>query len=310
MLLPRKISLGISKMEKDLTLDYCQKDSCLQIFPCEPTISSHEAGWNSINLEYHQHFTHKFIECKPLQHLIVVYDNTSTRTVKRQLDGHFQSEYIRKADIVISPADVLHKASCRNNIEFILIILEPAFIDCTAFELNHSDGIEILPHFAQQDWFIYQIGLQLKLELEKSKYVSRLYADYAAHLLAVHLVEHYSTKKQPIKEYADGLPQQKLKQVTGYIWSHLNQNFGIAELAQLVNMSSTHFGRLFKQSTSMTPHQYVINCRLEEVRRLLTNTDLSISQIAQLTGFNSHSHLTRVFRQRMSITPHAYRQML
>ncbi|MGB3651757.1 MAG: AraC family transcriptional regulator [Rivularia sp. (in: cyanobacteria)] len=298
-------------MEKALTLDYSQKDSSLQIFPVLPTISSQQAGWNGIQLEYHQYFAYQVPECKPLQHLIVIYNNASTRFIERQLDGHFQSECITKGDIVISPANVLHKASWRNNIEFVLIILEPALIECTAFEFNHSDKIEILPHFAQQDWLIYQIGLQLKSELEKSEYVSRLYADYAAHLLAVHLVEHYSTKTQPTKEYTDGrLPQQKLKQVTDYIWSHLNQNFGIAELAQLVNMSSSHFGRQFKQSTRLTPHQYLIECRLEEVRRLLANTNLTIDEIAQRTGFNSHSHLTKRFRQHMLMTPYAYRQML
>lgn len=297
-------------MKEYLILDYSDKASSLQIFSSKPTISSQEAGWNGIKLEYYQHYPYQVPECKPLQHIIVIFDNVSTRFVDRRLDGHFQSECIKKGDIVISPANVLHKASWRNNIEFILIILEPVLISCAAFELNHSNKIEILPHFAQQDLFIYQIGLQLKLELETNKYVSRLYAEYAAHLLAVHLVEHYSTKMQPTKEYTDGLPQQQLKQVMDYIRSHLNQDFGITELAELVNLSSSHFGRQFKQSTGVTPHQYLINCRLEEVKRLLAKTNLTIEEIALDTGFHSHSHLTRVFRKNISTTPYAYRQML
>ncbi len=297
-------------MEKSLILDYSKKDSSLQILSSGPIISSHDAGWNNINLEFHRHSAHQVPECKPLQHVIVVHHNSCIRTVERQLDGKFQGEYIKKGDIVINPANVLHKASWCNHVEFILISLEPILINRNTSELNGSDDIEILPHFAKQDPFIYQIGLQLKSELENSESVSRLYGEYAAQLLAVHLVEHYSTKKQPIKEYTDGLPQQKFKQVTDYIWNHLNQDFGIAELAESVNMSSSHFGRQFKQSTGMTPHQYLIECRLKEVTRLLTSTNLTIAEIAYCTGFNSHSHLTRIFRKRMSVTPVEYRKML
>ena len=88
-----------------------------------------------------------------------------------------------------------------------------------------------------------------------------------------------------------------------YIQSHLNQNFGLAELAQLIHMSPSHFGRQFKQSTGVTPHQYLIEYRLSEVKRLLANRNLTIAEIAESTGFNSHSHLTRVFQKRMLITP-------
>ncbi|MEM7556076.1 MAG: AraC family transcriptional regulator [Cyanobacteria bacterium P01_A01_bin.84] len=180
----------------------------------------------------------------------------------------------------------------------------------TASELNCSSSIEVLPHFAQPDPLMYQIERSLKSELETDKYVSRFYADSAANLLAVHLLQHYSTKKQSIKNYTDRLPEQKIKQLRDYIQSHLNQNFGLAELAQLVHMSSSHFSKQFKHSTGLTPYQYLIECRLEEVRKLLADTNLTIAEIAQCTGFNSHSHLTRVFRKHMSTTPYTYRQML
>lgn len=297
-------------MEKYLILDYSKKDSSLQIFSSTPIISSWEAGWNNINLEYHQHSAHEIPECRPIQHIIFIFNNTYTKVFDRQLDGHFQTEHVKKGDIVISPANVPHKVLWRSKIEFIMIIFEPAFIADTAFEFNHSSNIKILPHFAQPDRLISQVGLHLKSELEADKYISRLYADCSAQLLAVHLLQHYSTRKHLIKECTDGLTQRKLKQVMDYIQSHLEQDFGLAELAKLVHMSPSYFGRQFKQSTGLTPHQYLIKYRLSEARKLLTNTDLTIDGIAQHTGFNSHSHLTKVFRKHMSTTPYAYRQML
>ncbi len=75
-------------------------------------------------------------------------------------------------------------------------------------------------------------------------------------------------------------------------------------------MSSYYFGRLFKQSMNMTLYQYLIQCRLEEARRLLRTTDLPIAEIASRTGFSSHSHLTTLFKKQFSVAPSAYRRQL
>lgn len=75
-------------------------------------------------------------------------------------------------------------------------------------------------------------------------------------------------------------------------------------------MSRYHFIRLFKQSTGMTPYQYLTQCRLERAQHLLANTDLTIAEIAERVGFATHSHFTKVFRQHFSVTPKVYRQRL
>ncbi|MDJ0621078.1 MAG: helix-turn-helix transcriptional regulator [Calothrix sp. MO_192.B10] len=89
--------------------------------------------------------------------------------------------------------------------------------------------------------------------------------------------------------------------------AHLDREIKLADLAQLVDMSQFHFGRLFKQSLGLSPYQYLLQQRVERAKQLLKQTDKSIMDIAFDCGFNSHSHLSRRFRQLTGMTPKAYR---
>ena len=295
-------------MKKLLTIDLTKENASLQIFPSVPRLSSNKVSWYGIGLEYHRLAAHATPECCPAQHVVVI-NHQPLAKVKRQLNGCVKHERIGSGDIVVGPANVSHFVCWETEAEFTLLFLEPALIASTADEFNAPDRVEILPHFAQPDPLIYQIGLALKSQLEFNEWGNKLYVESAASMLAVHLLQHYCTRKHTIEKYTGGLPNYKLRQVVDYINAHLDQNLGLASLAELVQMSHYHFGRLFKQSTGVTPYQYLIECRLERAKSLLVNTDLSIAEIAKRTGFSSHSHLTRLFCKHLSVTPHEYKQM-
>ena len=72
-------------------------------------------------------------------------------------------------------------------------------------------------------------------------------------------------------------------------------------------MSRYHFARLFKDSTGVPPHRFVVRQRIARARGVLATPELSIAQISRLVGFRTPSHFTTVFRQVLGITPGAYR---
>lgn len=74
-------------------------------------------------------------------------------------------------------------------------------------------------------------------------------------------------------------------------------------IAKAVEISPSYFLTLFKQSTGMAPHQYVITRRIERAKALLTQTRLPIAEIATRTGFADQSHLTRLMRRHTGLTP-------
>ena len=103
------------------------------------------------------------------------------------------------------------------------------------------------------------------------------------------------------------LPSCRLRRVTEYIQQNLDKDLRLAELAALVYMSRYHFARLFKCSTGVPPHRFVIRQRIARASAFLATQDLPIARISQMVGFRTPSHFTTVFRRVLGITPGAYR---
>lgn len=90
--------------------------------------------------------------------------------------------------------------------------------------------------------------------------------------------------------------------------SFKDPNLNLTMLADELDMSPVYISRLYKQQTMSTIMDYVMQVRLEEVCRLLEQTDLSVALIAEQTGFTSSSYLHRMFKRHFNITPIEYRR--
>ena len=99
----------------------------------------------------------------------------------------------------------------------------------------------------------------------------------------------------------------RLRRVTGFIQDNLNRQLTLLDLSAVVHMSPYHFARLFKQSTGVPPHRFVLGQRIVRASLLLRSARLSIAEVARLVGFRTPSHFTTAFRRMTGITPSAYR---
>ena len=107
-----------------------------------------------------------------------------------------------------------------------------------------------------------------------------------------------------------GLPPRAVRRVREFVEEHLEENISIQALADIASLSMYHFARAFKQSEGMTPHEYLIQRRVQRTKDLLAETDLSLSEIALASGFSDQSHCARRFREHVGVTPSSYRWSL
>lgn len=104
------------------------------------------------------------------------------------------------------------------------------------------------------------------------------------------------------------LSPRKLQEIKQFVAHHLAENISGAELAAVAGLNHDHFIRVFKQSTDQTPHQYLIEQRVERAKQLMRTTALPLSEIALSCGFSDQSHLGVQFRLSTGSTPKQFRQ--
>ena len=112
----------------------------------------------------------------------------------------------------------------------------------------------------------------------------------------------------PLPSLPRPLARDTLRRVVRFVNEHLDSKLKWEEIAADVGMDPYVFGKRFKQCTGMTPHDYVIRCRLRRAMKLLTRTDRSLPDIALEVGCSCQSHFTTMFRKCTGTTPAAYRR--
>ena len=103
------------------------------------------------------------------------------------------------------------------------------------------------------------------------------------------------------------LVREELRRAVRFVNDNLDTKLKWDDIAAAVGLDSFSFGRGFKLATGMTPHQYIIRCRLRRAMRLLAQEDRSLADIAFEVGCSCQSHLTTLFRKHLGTTPGAYR---
>jgi AraC family transcriptional regulator len=226
-------------------------------------------------------------------------------------EEYYQTAHRPEAHGVIElyPANAAYQVRWVGETEFVHCYLDPKYLANTAYQAGYSSCVEILLHFVQHDPLIYEIGLALKKVLETHQ-SNRLYIESLTTALSAHILQHYSIQRPNLNRYVGRLSQSKLQQVIDYISDRLDQNLSLVDLAAVVQMSTHHFARSFKASTGTTPHQYVVQRRIEKAKQLLMQWDLMIADVCQAVGFHNQSNFTTTFRKLVGVTPRQYRQSL
>ncbi|SFB16544.1 AraC-type DNA-binding protein [Rhizobium sp. NFR07] len=105
-----------------------------------------------------------------------------------------------------------------------------------------------------------------------------------------------------------GLAPWQVKKVKQYIGARISHGIPLDELAQQVRLSTSYFSTAFKATFGISPHSYIVACRVEHAKQRMLNTEAPLCEIALDCGLADQSHLSRVFRRVTGTTPSAWRR--
>ncbi|OKH39352.1 AraC family transcriptional regulator [[Phormidium ambiguum] IAM M-71] len=291
--------------KKSPDVDTNRENSLTELFIKPPRLSSRGKIWNGIGLEQHYLPPGETPEYS-LEKFAITINLGQSFQIERIIDRHLQKGLMFTGAVGFCPPNTSQVIRWNRDTNILIVSLEDELLSSHAVELLGTDQYEMFPHLITQDALIYQMGLKLQEQLKTNSSDSRLYVESAATFLAVHILQNYSIQKAFIREYAGGLPKHQLKQAIDYIQSHLTQEISLDAIANYLGISRYHFCRLFKQSTGLSPHQYVIQQRVERAKQLLRRGKLSIAETAIACGFNHQSHLHRHFKRLTGTTPGSF----
>jgi AraC family transcriptional regulator len=141
---------------------------------------------------------------------------------------------------------------------------------------------------------------------------AKLLVDRAVDLLCIQLLRSHSAVQLPQRaaHVRGGLARWQLRRVTDYMLAHLDEPMGLDKLAALVSLSRYHFCTAFRLSTGSTPHVWLTRQRMVLAQRLLSDPNLSISEIALAVGFATPSAFAATFHRIVGTTPRSFRRSL
>lgn len=93
-----------------------------------------------------------------------------------------------------------------------------------------------------------------------------------------------------------------------FIENHFTEDVGINEMAQLCNFSPSHFSRLFRKETGTAPYSYILDRRMRFACELLSDSDCTVKQVAEKTGYSSAFNFMNKFKKRFGVSPGEYRR--
>jgi AraC family transcriptional regulator len=212
-----------------------------------------------------------------------------------------------RGDIDIQPPGYSDKWEEYQRNTSLVVHISPALLRRAAEQIDLDPGRAVLEVQHQfRDSQIEHIAWALDVDRRSAHPNGGLYTESLGLALAVHLLGRYRAARRvapvsPIR--GRGLSAAQFRRLVAFIEEHLDEDLSIARLADSSAISASHFKALFKRTTGMPVHRYVVQRRVERARDLLAAGELSTSQVALATGFAHQSHMARAMRRLLGVAP-------
>lgn len=245
--------------------------------------------------------------------LVLVLAGTAT-VEERSIDGAWNAVKVQSGDFFLTnttePYEMRWQTMGCDTFEVMHLYLGLPLIDQAARDLlgEHTVPVTFLDISGAQDERVKFMLNQLRFELIEERKPSLLFVHSLAQALTVHLIRRYLDPHSTTRR-SNALQAYKLRRVIDAMNEHLADDFRLAHLAHIADLSQYHFSRMFKRATGLAPLQYFIRLRMSRARHLLLETDRSIIDVGLEVGYSSPSHFSQVFRREVGVTPSAYRQV-
>ncbi len=204
--------------------------------------------------------------------------------------------------VIINP-NVLHTEISLDAQPLEYIVLGISGIELATVK-NSNGQFCILDHFESADVSscLRNILREMELKNEGYEHICQAYME----ILIIRLMRNTALTAQAEPPVISS--NRQCAAIKRYIDLHFKETLTLSQLADEAHMNKYYLSHTFKREYGVSPINYLISRRIDESKYLLTETDLSMSQIAHVLGFSSLSYFSQVFHKAQGISPMEFRQ--
>lgn len=172
--------------------------------------------------------------------------------------------------------------------------------------ITKNPAVSLVTLTPEQQWCKEALLILKKLS-EPMNSQQRIYPyEVLCHLTQLWLIMLKNIESK--KSMPESIIGQRMRIILEYINEHYDENLTLDDLAASCNISKSEILRCFKATLQTTPYRYLMDYRIKKAADLLAEKELSIGEIAALTGFHQQSYFGKCFRERFNCSPSEYRK--
>jgi len=302
------------------TVATCKKTRAIREFmrgKSQLMFSSRGLGWAGLLLEQHQFPAGEWPASELSGLVLCLWNNAETlRCDHPDVNGNFVPKLVHPGTLSLYTAGALPAVRPSCPTYGLICALDPDFKHEISQEiLNESNTRSVADGVISQDKRCF-MDKPLQHTLEKLGDEARR-GGHSGRLYANRLIRSLRTRLFDITRGASGgvwlknkIDADTLRRLSNRLETTPETNLDLHTLATEIGCSKRHLLRSFRSNTGRSPHQYVLDLRMEKARRLMVKPALNLIDIALDCGFASQAHFTYAFRQKLGLTPSEYRRRL
>ncbi|MEV6652543.1 AraC family transcriptional regulator [Streptomyces sp. NPDC051219] len=269
-----------------------------------PDRTSSGLGWEHVYVSTQRERPyHATFDAAPT-HLLILHLGGPV-TVRRRISQSMRAQRIPAGGIFLHPAGRELDVELQGGLDTVHLYLSDSVLQ----EAQGEGGkVELVEELGSSDPLIEQLVLALDGVVRRREPSARTYVDHLVGTLAAQLARAHAGRPVDRDSASSGLTSRQLTSARELMETRISEPLPVAELASATGLSASQFSRQFRASTGKSPHQFLLQLRLDHARRLLRTTTLPIADLAAHCGFSHQEHLTRVMRAKLGTTPAAFRR--
>jgi len=252
--------------------------------------------------------THSFAE------LVIILSGTGHHRVAGQLLP------IAAGDVFIILGNRAHGYEDLNELHLVNLFFDPAILETRTYDLSRLPGFHALFTLEPQWRGEGDVSSHLKLDstrldkamnlIERIEDEIKCKEDGYRYMAVV----HFMRLAGELSRWYSGAQHPGARRLTrigaaiGYLEQHLDEAVTLDELTGLADLSASTLNRAFRRAVGLPPLAYHLRLRIRRAGDLLRTTDLSVTEVAGLTGFDDANYFARQFRSVIGLSPSAYRK--